>query len=93
MAMLKLSKFFSRYWLFFFLKILYLYCIIFQKQNGADPDIGDDFSNVNLKAREKGLNWWHGKTILNIFYNIFHNQSYLLNSYGNERRRIFGSSK
>ena len=28
---------------------------------GADPDIGDDFSNVNLKAREKGLHWWSGK--------------------------------
>lgn len=26
--------------------------------------MGDDFSNVNLKAREKGLHWWSGKLVI-----------------------------
>lgn len=38
---------------------------------GADPDLGDDFSNVNLKAREKGLHWWSGKTYLKTEFSHF----------------------
>lgn len=41
-------------------------------QSGADPNVGDEYSNIHLMSREKGLNWLYG-TIESIFHIEYEN--------------------